>query len=308
VTDRSEIVVPASIGNVGPGFDALSVALQLYLRVRVQDVGTRTAEHDGVLETVFAGTAPRGSNGVDRAFRFARERMGRPTARVRVEVATDIPICAGLGSSAAASVAGLQLYQAVTGPVSEGDMLAMAAELEGHPDNAAACLLGGFTVSCRLENGTVVARSSRWPVRVQWVVATPNVPLATKEARAVLPAAVPLGDAVFNLQRALLLLHAVEHERLDDLREAFRDRLHQPARAALVPGLREALALDDPSILGVVLSGAGPSIAAAATPGREREAAAILAGIYDRVGVPVVVRTLSAHQPAAAGVVPIPIG
>ena len=300
--------MPASIGNVGPGFDALSVALQLYLRVRVLEVGASTPEHDGRLETTFTGTAPRGSNGVERAFQFARERLGRPTPRLRVEIDTEIPICAGLGSSAAASVAGLQLYQAVTGPVRGQEMLALAADLEGHPDNAAACLLGGFAVSCRLENGTVIARSTRWPARVPWVIATPDVPLATREARAVLPRTVPLGDAVFNLQRALLLLHAVEHERLDDLREAFRDCLHQPSRAALVPGLREALALDHPAILGVVLSGAGPSIAAAATPGREREAASVLAEIYGRLAVPAVVRTLFAHQPAAAGVVPISIG
>ena len=308
MTERSEIVVPASIGNVGPGFDALSVALQLYLRVRVLDVGAGIAEGDRAVETTFTGSAPRGSNGVERAFRFARERIGRQAPPLRIEVGTDIPICAGLGSSAAATVAGLQLYQSVTAPVSEGDMLAMATELEGHPDNAAACLLGGFTVSCRVENGTVIARSSPWPARVQWVIATPNVPLATKDARAVLPAAVPLGEAVFNLQRALLLVHAVEHERLDDLREAFRDRLHQPARAALVPGLREALALDHPAILGVVLSGAGPSVAAAAAPGSEREAASVLAAIYARLGIPAAVRTLSAHQPARAGVVPISIG
>ena len=308
MSERFEIVVPASIGNVGPGFDALSVALQLYLRVRVLDVRETGAEGGSGVETTFSGSAPPGSNGVERAFRFARERFGRPAPALRIEVTTEIPICAGLGSSAAASVAGLQLYQAFAGPVSEADMLAMAAELEGHPDNAAACLLGGFAVSCRLENGTVIARSTRWPSQVQWVIATPDVPLATKEARAVLPAAVPLRDAVFNLQRALLLLHAVEHGGLDDLREAFRDRLHQPARAPLVPALREALDLNHPAILGTVLSGAGPSIAAAAVPGRELEASSALQDIYGRLRIRATVRTLSAHQPAAAGVVPIPIG
>lgn len=298
--------MPASIGNVGPGFDALAVAVQLYLRVRILDVSAAAPD---TLETAFTAGPPRGDNGVERAFRLARARIGRPAPGLRIEVSSDIPICAGLGSSAAASVAGLQLYRAVASPgASDDDMLALATELEGHPDNAAACLLGGFTVSCRLADGRVIARSCRWPERLRWVIATPDLALATKEARAVLPAAVPLEDAVFNLQRALLLRHAVQHERLEDLREAFRDRLHQPARAALVPGLREALAIDHPAILGVVLSGAGPSIAAAAAPGREQEAASVLAEIYRRLAIPAAVRTLSAHQPAGAGVAPIPIG
>jgi homoserine kinase len=191
------------------------------------------------------------------------------------------------------------LYQAVTSALTEDDMLAMAAELEGHPDNAAACLMGGLTVSCRCEDGRIIARPSPWPARLQFVVATPDLALATKEARAVLPAAVPLADAVFNLQRALLLVRAVENERYLDLKEALRDRWHQPTRSRLVPGLREALALDDPAVLGVCLSGSGPSIAALAVPGREQEAAAALSGIYRRLSLPVTIRVLAAHQPIA---------
>jgi homoserine kinase len=307
VYHRSEIVVPASIGNVGPGFDAASVALQLYLRVRVLDVDTRRADGDGTIAATFTTGEPVGGDGVERAFRVARQRIGRPTPALRIEISTDIPICAGLGSSAAATVAGLRLYEAVTEPLSEADLLELAAELEGHPDNAAACLLGGFVVSCRLESGRVIARSSPWPARVRWAIATPEVQLPTKEARAVLPAVVPLEDAVFNLQRALLLLHAVQHDRLEGIRELFGDRLHQPARTALVPALQEALALEHPAVLGVVLCGAGPSIAAVAAPGREQDAAAALSEIYQRFGIPVDIRTVSVHQPAAAGAVPISI-
>jgi homoserine kinase len=155
-------------------------------------------------------------------------------------------------------------------------------------------------VSCRCEDGRIIARPSPWPASLQFVVATPETGLATKEARAVLPAAISLADAVFNLQRALLLVRAVENERYLDLKEALRDRWHQPARSSLVPGLREALAIDDPAVLGVCLSGSGPSIVALAVPGREQEAAAALGAVYRRISLPATIRVLAAHQPIAA--------
>ena len=299
-----EIAAPASIGNVGPGFDALSIAVQLYLRVRILDVDRSAADR---LETEFAGLPPRGENRIERAFTLARLRTGIPAPGLRVRASTEIPVCAGLGSSAAAAIAGLRLYNAVTSALSEADMLSLACEIEGHPDNAAACLLGGLTVSCCRDDGRVIARPSPWPARLRFAIATPDVELATKDARAVLPGSVPLADAVFNLQRALLLVRAVENERYEDLREAFRDRWHQPARASLVPGLREALAIDHPAVAGVCLSGSGPSIVALPVPGREQEAAAVLQDVYRTIQIPVTVRILSAHQPIGAGATSVAI-
>jgi homoserine kinase len=218
---------------------------------------------------------------------------------LRVQVRSEIPQTAGLGSSAAAAVAGLRLYEAVTAPAALAgrfDALALATELEGHPDNAAATLLGGLAVSCLREDGRIIARSARWPEAVRFVVATPDRGLLTSQARRVLPKDVPLGDAVFNLQHTLLFVRALDTGRYEDLREAMRDRWHQPARAALVPGLAEAVALDDPAVLGVCLSGAGPSVVALATDGAPR-AAALLSELYHRLGLPCTIRTLSAHQP-----------
>jgi homoserine kinase len=298
VTSALEIAVPASIGNLGPGFDALSVALQLYLRLRV----TECAGPGDSLQTVFTGRSPDGENAIEQAFRTARVRAGVPVPATRVEVRADIPMRAGLGSSAAATVAGLRLYQALTSALTDDDVLAIATELEGHPDNAAACLLGGVTISCRSDDGRVIARSFPWPERLHFVAATPQVALATREARAVLPQHVSLADAVFNLQHALLLIRALEDERYDDLKEAFSDRWHQPARAALVPGLREALALEHPSILGVCLSGSGPTIVAIARPGHEQEAARVFEDLYRRISSPATIRVLPAHQPHSATV------
>ncbi len=286
--------MPGSVANLGPGFDALSVAVQLYLRVRV--IALRPSEPD-TLEWEFAGRPPSGENRIETAFRLARTRAGVEAPGVRVHVESDIPQVAGLGSSAAATIAGLQLYGAVVSGSSQttNDLLAMATELEGHPDNAAAALLGGLTVSCQLENGHILARSWRWPNGLRLVVATPDVPLQTSHARRVLPSDLSMRDAVFNLQRALLLIHALDSGEYDDLRAAMRDRWHQPARAPLVPGLSEALAIDDPAVLGVCLSGAGPSIVALATDGAPR-AAVLLRELYDRLGATCTIRTLSAHH------------
>jgi homoserine kinase len=288
-----DIIVPASISNLGPGFDALSVAVQVYLRARIVEV--RASEPD-TIAWEFAGTGPTGENRLESAYRLARAHVGRPAPGLRVQVSSDIPQAAGLGSSAAATIAGLRIYEAVTAPRPLEDWLRMATELEGHPDNAAAALLGGIAVSCQLGDGRIIARSSRWPEAVRLIVATPEMGLHTSHARDVLPRTVPLADAIFNLQRALLFVHALRSGRYDDLREAMKDRWHQPARASLVPGLDEAIAFDDPAVLGVCLSGAGPSIVALATDGAA-QAASLLDAMYKRLGLPCTIRTLSAHQP-----------
>ena len=290
------IAVPASTSNLGPAFDALAVALDLFLRVRVADVRAGTG---GVLELEFSGTRPAGENRIESAYRLACRRFGVPVMGVRAEVSSEIPMAAGLGSSAAAAVAGFRLYEAARAiPLEAEDVLAMATELEGHPDNAAAALFGGITLSCQRDDGTVLARSWRWPADVRFVVATPEVSLETRHARALLAPVVPLRDAVANLQRALLLVRALETHDYGDLGEALKDRWHQPARSPLVPGLGEALTIDHPAVLGVCLSGAGPSVLALAAPGRADEAAAVLGDVYRRLDVPHTIRNLAAHQPA----------
>jgi homoserine kinase len=294
ISPSRTVVVPGSISNLGPSFDALSVAVQIYLRAEVLDVAP--SEPD-TIAWEFEGQSPVGDNRIETAYRLARAHVGMPAPGLRVRVTSDIPQTAGLGSSAAAAVAGLRLYEAATRPGPAEEWLALAARLEGHPDNAAAALLGGLAVSCQDGNGRIIARTSRWPDDLRFVVATPDVGLHTSHARKVLPTEVPLADAVYNIQRSLLFVRALESGRYEDLREAMRDRWHQPARAPLVPGLSEAMAFDDPSVLGVCLSGAGPSILALATAVGAPRAAALFDELYKRLGVTCTIRTLSAHQP-----------
>jgi homoserine kinase len=247
----------------------------------------------------FGSATPPGENRIETGFRRAQARFGDPTPGVRLKVHSDIPMRGGLGSSAAATVAGFRLYEALTKPRPVEDLMILATEIEGHPDNAAAALLGGLTLSCQKADGAVLALSWKWPADLQFVVGTPGAELETAFARTVVPRELPLKDAIFNLQRALLFVRSLEIGRYEHLREAMADRWHQPARAKYVPGLAEALAVDHPAVLGVCLSGAGPSIAML-TSGRAEEAGVLLADIYTRLGLPYTMRTLAPHPSAVS--------
>jgi homoserine kinase len=286
-----EIVVPASIGNVGPGFDTLGVAVQLYLRVSVRAVRT---ERPGTIECQFSEAPLDGPNLIDRALRemAASRRVTLPG--LCLDVKSDIPSRAGLGSSAAATVAGLRLFEAIAGPRTSGELLAAACRLEGHPDNAAAAIHGGLVSCCQLADGAVDASAWPWPDAIRFVVATPAVQVETAAARRVLPSTLSRADAIFNLQRTARLLHAVSSGRHELLREALRDTWHQPYRRSLVPGLDEALSIEHPDVLGVCLCGAGPSVAALSER-NPQGVADLLSNLYRSLGLPCTVRLLSVH-------------
>jgi homoserine kinase len=285
-----EIKVPGSIANLGPGFDTLAVAVRLYLRLKVQ-----VLEGTNEMHFTFGGTKLDGENYIERAFRFAAQQRGQPFPSLNVHVDTEIPMRAGLGSSAAATVAGLRLYEAIAGPLPMQGLLNAACALESHPDNVSAALLGGLTISCQMPDRSAFAVRMRWPGEVRFVVLTPELALATEASRSVLPKRVAREDAIFNLQRIALLLQALQSREFSLLREALHDRLHQPYRKRLVPGLEAALSLDHPDILGVCLSGAGPSVVALAQANTE-PVAALLAETFTPFRVPFTIRTLEAHE------------
>lgn len=275
---------------MGPGFDTLGVAVELYLHLSVQpQAGT------GELRFHFLDGELDGDNYIERAFRFVANQRSIPFPSLQVEVRSDIPTKSGLGSSAAATVAGLRLYEAIAGPLPPQGLLNAACALEHHPDNVAAALLGGLTVSCQLPDRSVVAVRLDWPEQLQFLVLTPEYSLPTAESRGVLPERITREDAVFNLQRVALLLQALQSGNFSLLREAINDRLHQPSRQKLVPGLERALALEHPDLLGVCLSGAGPSIVLLA----ERSFASLeelLEQTFRPTGLPFKIRRLRVHQ------------
>lgn len=265
--------VPASSANLGPGFDALGLALGLYNEVVAR-------EADGVRVTVEgegAGQLPTGeANVVARGVRAAYQAAGRPFPGCALACVNRIPLARGLGSSAAAWVGGLVAGNALMGgPLDRATLLSLAARAEGHPDNVAAALYGGLTVSAGGADGAT-AVTLPVPTDLRWVALIPDISSATAEARAVLPATVPREDAVFNVQRVALLLAALQARRLDVVGTALADRLHEPYRQRLFPWMPHvAEAARNAGALGCVLSGAGPSLlAVVAGPAGQAEAVA----------------------------------
>ena len=259
---RVHVRVPATSANLGPGFDALGLALGLYNEISAEEADTVTVK----LEGEGAGRLPvTRDNVVARGVRQAYEAAARPFRGVTLTCVNRIPSARGLGSSAAAWVGGLVAGNALLGaPLSREALLALAARAEGHPDNVAAALYGGFTVSCALGEGRITTVSLPVPAALRWVVLVPETSSATADARAVLPDSVPRADAVFNVQRVALLLAGLQSQRADALAVAFDDRLHQPYRRRLFPWLPSVIdAARAAGAVGGALSGAGPSVLAA---------------------------------------------
>lgn len=258
---RVRVRVPATSANLGPGFDVLGLALALHNEVDAE-------EADGVsvvIEGEGAGRLETGArNVVARAVRMAFEAVGRPFRGVALRCVNHIPPSRGLGSSAAAWMGGLVAGNALAGGgLSRDTLLELATRAEGHPDNVAAAVLGGLTVSCA-DGARVTAVSLPVPREIAWVVLLPETESSTREARAVLPDSVPRADAVFNVQRVSLLLAALGAGRPDLLDLAMQDRLHQPYRQRLFPWMEAVAAAGRRAgALGCVLSGAGPSMLAA---------------------------------------------
>ena len=295
-----EVRVPASTANLGAGFDCLGLALELYLGVRATVLpSTGTSSRARSWGVVGTAALPRSAdqNLILRAIKLTAEREGLKLPTIRLAVQNEIPVAGGLGSSAAAAVAGVALgYLINEKTVPKETVLRYAAQLEGHADNVGAALMGGFVVTFTRSDGGVFAVRKRWPKMIRLIVVTPAAALETKKSRGVLPQTVPRADAVHNLQRTALFVAAIEERRFDLLWDAMEDRLHQTARQALIPGLADVLAIPKmPGLLGVALSGAGPSVIALATD-RFEEIGKAIASRFERNGVASTVRVLEAAQ------------
>jgi homoserine kinase len=294
-TTIARVRVPGSSANLGPGFDALALALELFVEVSAvpRDSGAPRVQ---LLGEHCAGLPDDDGNLIWQSFLHAFQRAGKTPPDLLLRVDNEIPLGRGLGSSGAAAVAGIALAnEAGRLNMTPLDVLMLAVEVEGHPDNVAASALGGLTVVAPPSQ----AISLPWPERVGVVVASPEVQLATSKARAALPASYSRADAVFNLQHATLLVAAAASGDVAALRAALEDRWHQPYRMSLVPGLEDALALECPGLYGAALSGAGPSLIAFVDRDNPEPTRLALEGIYRRLGVAGAVRGLNV---AAKGV------
>lgn len=268
-----QVQVPATTANLGCGFDILGLALRLY------NVFTFTITPEpGWRVTVPPGVhiPTHSDNLVFRAARHVFQRAKITPPGLHLKVVIHIPLARGLGSSSSAIIGGLLAANRFTGDLfSQQELLAMAVEIEGHPDNVTPALVGGLTLSYTV--GTQHRYLSLpFPEELSLVVAVPDFRLPTAQSRAVLPAKINRTDAVFNCSRSALFVSALYSRRYDLLAAAMEDRLHQPYRAPLIPGMMEAIQAGyEAQALGVALSGAGPSLLAITQQHAEQVATAL---------------------------------
>jgi homoserine kinase len=251
VTGRRRLVrAPASSANLGPGYDVMAAALDLQMEVEVSETGEFSVDPGGL--DVSTGR----DNLVVRAFESLH-----PADGLSFRIESEIPLARGLGSSAAAIVAGLaaadHLYELALSPQ---DMLARAAELEGHPDNVAAAIHGGFVICGEDGAGPAAARFDP-PEGLEAVAVIPGEEVSTEAAREAMPLEVPLADAVSNVAAAALLVLGLQQADLNLVARGLRDRLHQPHRRQLYPKSMELLEVaSEIGALGATISGAGPTL------------------------------------------------
>jgi homoserine kinase len=256
--------VPASTTNLGPGFDVLGLALQLYSTISLEEIG------DGTEIEIAGVDVDKLSDDEDNiAYRAANlifDKCGYRPRGLRLVLTNGIPAIRGLGGSGTAILGGLLTANALCNePFSRAELLDFATEFDGHPDNVAASLLGGFVVSM-MQGDHVHSIQLDCGSDLQVVVAIPDFSLSTKAARSVLPQRVDFADAIHNVSRSSMLVAAVATGNLGMLSLAMTDRLHQPYRTSLVPGFGDvAEAAMCAGALSVALSGAGPSVAAYCT-------------------------------------------
>lgn len=271
---KTEIIVPASTSNLGASFDTCGLALSLYLRIEIEPTGKP-------FEIIPSGEGAEkvpldDSNLIIRAALFAAGQRGLELPGARLRIDSQIPLSRGLGSSSSAIIAGLSTYEILTGDkLSQQEFFDYALHFEGHGDNLAPSTLGGLVVAVvkdyvdasGSERRSLLTVRREWPAEIGVVVCIPDLEMETAKMRSVLPRMVTRPDAIFNLQRGALLQAAIAEREYSLINEALRDRLHQPYRAPLAPGLSDVLALNDqtslyPGLLGVAISGAGSTLIA----------------------------------------------
>ncbi|MBD0333988.1 MAG: homoserine kinase [Cyanobacteria bacterium Co-bin13] len=265
------MTVPATTANIGPGFDCLGAALTLYNQFQFAPLDAPA----GTVKVEVTGTEAErvttdGSNLAYKAFVQAYKKLQRPVPAVSIAIQLGVPLARGLGSSSTAIVGGLLGANHLAGqPFSPADLVALATEIEGHPDNVVPALVGGCQLAAASELGQWILSEVPWHPDIVPVVAIPDFELSTEAARSVLPTTYSRADAIFNMAHLGLLLRGLATGHGAWLQEALCDRIHQPYRKSLIPGYDTVTAaVLAAGAYGLVISGAGPTLLALAPTDR----------------------------------------
>lgn len=271
MSDTVSVRVPATSANLGPGFDCLGLALDLW--------GTITLSRESSPRSIDDPMASMAITAARRVF----EKAGQKPGDLNATYSGDIPIARGLGASAVARVGGLVAANALAGkPLDRDELLVLGTDLEGHADNVSPAIFGGLQVSV-VEGDRVLHTAAPLPMGLQAVLFVPEFRIATKDARRVLPEALSRADAVHNIGRAALLVAAMARGRFDLLNAATQDRLHQPARSALFPAMTAIFeAAREAGAHAAYLSGSGSTLCAFATANPQGIADAMLEAARNR--------------------------
>lgn len=268
---KISVKVPATTANIGPGFDCLGMALPIYNTITIEETvlpGTGVEinvipETEAVSDFSLEHLELNENSLIYKAVELLYNSIGQNPAELRINVHSNIPIARGLGSSASVIVGGLLAANELLGrPADEAALLSIATEVEGHPDNVTPAIVGGLVLSSQEDDCSIIYRKLQWPDEWVITVCIPEHELPTDISRSVLPKEVPMSDAVFNAKRMAMFVEAINTKDKVLMKLALQDRLHQPYRAKLVPGLNKITEnlKHEESVLGCVLSGAGPSI------------------------------------------------
>lgn len=258
--NKMTVKVPASIANVGPGYDVFGIALSLYNCITVErsdsfSIAINGPKNDGSLPLTK-------ENLVYQAIEAFYRHVDKPIPELKIDIECNIPLSSGLGSSSTAIAGAVAVVNKLEDDIlSSDELVTLAWMIEGHPDNTTPALLGGFVISTITSNNDIAYKKISWPEEWKIMIAHPEYKLSTEKARAAIPKVVSLSDAISNISSASFLISAICTKDEETLKKSLDDKLHQPYRAKLVPGLTEIFhSLMDKDILGVALSGAGPSI------------------------------------------------
>lgn len=253
--------VPATTANLGPGFDCLGLALDIWNEIEFSILGDSLHIE---IEGEGSDTLPRDfANLIYQCMQtLASIAMRSLPKGILIKCKNNIPVSSGLGSSSSAIISGLLGAKALLDlNISDCELLKTALSFEGHADNISACLYGGLTITAFSAGELVVKQLAIKPLHA--VIALPNVNLSTSQARAVLPESVAMKDAIFNIGRTALLINALQEGNYEYLKIAMQDSIHQPYRLGLIPGAEAAIfSALEAEALGAALSGAGPSVIA----------------------------------------------
>jgi len=275
--------VPAGTSNLGAGFDTLGLALEIYLRVRIEPASKTEVVALGVDSAEIPTTS---DNLILRVANRVAALRNRELPPFRITIANEIPLMRGLGSSAAAIIAGITCYElALQETLTEREIFKYAFEFETHPDNLSPALRGGLVAACQSSDSEVFIANLSVAPGVKSVIVVPEFEVSTQKARSVLPQSYTRKDAVYNIQRSALIVGALTTGNWPLLQEAMNDRVHQPYRASLIPGFEEILALRMPGMFGLALSGAGPTIFALADPAKADAVGWEITGVFEKHGV-----------------------